>query len=231
MPFRAKCLFHYTLRSLCSKAGFRTSFFGFFGKTWTWHETDGILVVECTPNHSGFDRMTKYQLAKLISLAGEIKSRKRVQKIICLLQAAGMKWNVEFRLHHYGPYSTEIAGLLDELASRGILEEVEESNGVGVQYNYRLAEGTDKSLEKLESDPARKFVGQKKEFDLYKDKINKLLEEKVLWSLELGSTIAHCHSQSNDWKAAMGQACEFKHVKPSDKGSLTALELAKSIIN
>jgi len=174
--------------------------------------------------------MTKYQLAKLISLAGKIDSRKRVQKIICLLQAGGMKWDVDFRLHHYGPYSTEIASSLDELASRGILKEEEEPNSVGVQYNYCLPESTKLMLEMIEQDPTEEIVEQKQGFDTYKKKIDKLLKEK-LWILELGSTIAHCHSQVNDWDEAMKQACEFKGVGSGRKISQTALELAKNMVD
>jgi len=175
--------------------------------------------------------MTKYQLVKLISIAGGIDSRKRVQKIICLLQAAGMNWDVDFRLHHYGPYSSEVADLLDELASRGILIEEEQPNSVGMQYNYRVDEGTGSALEKLEKEPTTKIARQKQEFDKYHPKLEKLLKTEELWILELGSTIAHYYGLSSDWEKAEKKACEFKHVKSKKKISQAALELAKSVID
>jgi len=174
--------------------------------------------------------MTKYQLAKLISLAGGIDSRKRVQKIICLLQAAGMKWDVGFRLHHYGPYSSEVAYLLDEMTSHGFLVEEEQANSVGMQYNYRVDPGTDLALEKLEKRQIGTVLKQQKEFGVFQEKLEKLNTEN-LRVLELGSTIAHYHGLSGDWDEAKEKACKFKHVEPEGKGSLAALELAKSVID
>jgi len=140
-----------------------------------------------------------------------------------------MKWDVDFRLHHYGPYSTEIASSLDELASREILIEEEQSNSVGVQYNYRLPESTSLMLEMIEQKPTEVISKQKQEFGEYKEKIDQLLKEN-LWLLELGSTIAHYYVQVNDWDEAKKQACAFKRVESERKSSLAALKLAKSVI-
>lgn len=59
--------------------------------------------------------MTRYQLAKLVEWAGELRSRKRLQKVVYLLQAAGAPIEAEFTLHHYGPYSFDVAQLLPRL--------------------------------------------------------------------------------------------------------------------
>ena len=49
--------------------------------------------------------MTTYQLAKLVLAMDGIHSRKRVQKTVHLLQAAGCDFDLDdFRLHFYGPY-------------------------------------------------------------------------------------------------------------------------------
>lgn len=46
--------------------------------------------------------MTRYQLAKLISWAGTLHSRKKMQKVVFMLQAAGCPLDAEFYLHLYG---------------------------------------------------------------------------------------------------------------------------------
>ncbi len=69
--------------------------------------------------------MTRYQLAKLIALSGSISSRKRIQKTVQLLQTAGCDFKLDFTLHRYGPYSFELAGLMNEMTASGILEETE----------------------------------------------------------------------------------------------------------
>ena len=55
--------------------------------------------------------MDRYQLATLSSWAGErgIQGRKRLQKVVFLLQAAGCPLSSHFTLHHYGPYSRDVA--------------------------------------------------------------------------------------------------------------------------
>ena len=59
--------------------------------------------------------MNRYQLAKLVEWAGCLHTRKRLQKLVYMLQSAGCPLEAEFTLHHYGPYSQEIAGLSDAM--------------------------------------------------------------------------------------------------------------------
>src|SRR5438876_8802937 len=83
-------------------------------------------------------RMTRYQLAKLVEWAGILNSRKRLQKVVFLLQASGCPIEAEYFLHHYGPYSQEVARMSDEMVQVGLLEESSQPNPVGVQYAYKL---------------------------------------------------------------------------------------------
>jgi hypothetical protein len=175
--------------------------------------------------------MTKYQLAKLVALAGGLSSRKRVQKIVCLLQVAGMDFNLDFRLHHYGPYSAELAALLDEATQSGILFEEEQKNSVGTQYNYQLSPASERALDQLEKEAGNAIQGQLKSFESFKDQIAVLVGVEKLWILELGSTIAHYYSKSRDWGISMESACEFKKVSAQATDSQAALHLAKQTIN
>ena len=62
--------------------------------------------------------MNRYQLAKIVQWAGTLRSRKRMQKMIFLLQAAGCPLDADYDLHHYGPYSQDVARLTDEMVRR-----------------------------------------------------------------------------------------------------------------
>ncbi len=84
--------------------------------------------------------MTKYQLARLIAWAGALDTRKRAQKIVYLLQAAGCPLDAEYRLHYYGPYSQDVAQLVDELVAQGMLEESCTQTGGGRRFSYALSE-------------------------------------------------------------------------------------------
>ena len=67
--------------------------------------------------------MNRYQLAKIVDWAGTLETRKRMQKVVYLLQVAGCPLGADYTLHHYGPYSQEVARLTDEMVQTGILTE------------------------------------------------------------------------------------------------------------
>src|SRR3954467_12838841 len=89
---------------------------------------------------TGEHGMNRYQLAKIVDWAGTLDTRKRMQKVAFLLQAAGCRLDAEYTLHHYGPYSQEVARLTDEMMQARILDERAESNMVGQQFSYSLNE-------------------------------------------------------------------------------------------
>jgi uncharacterized protein len=84
--------------------------------------------------------MERYQLAKIVEWAGNFRSRKRVQKLIFMLQAAGCPLNADYDLHHYGPYSQDVALLTGQMVSQRLLEERKEAHPYGEQYSYILSE-------------------------------------------------------------------------------------------
>src|SRR4051794_27601331 len=95
--------------------------------------------------------MTPYLLVKLVDWVGELHARKRLQKVVFLLQAAGCRpFDASFILHRFGPYSSEVSALTDQMVANGLLQEKAVPNGVGMQYSYELTESAKKSLEVLE---------------------------------------------------------------------------------
>jgi uncharacterized protein YwgA len=177
--------------------------------------------------------MAKYQLAKILSYSssGTVKTRKRIQKIIYLLQSAGLNLASDFKLHHFGPYSRSIASAMDDLSSVGVLEEEECRNGNVVQYNYTLTDAGKDAIADLERNPTRSIKTQLKEIERFQHQIDSLLDVDDLWLLELGSTIAFYKNKGLDWDKAIEQACEFKKVSPRDPRSQQAIEFVKRVIS
>ncbi len=168
--------------------------------------------------------MTRFQLAKLVSWASPLKTRKRLQKVVYMLQAVGCRLDTEFTLHHYGPYSEDLARLTDEMVREGFLEEVEEENGRGKQYSYRLPATVQGQLEALEAtDRGREYAAAIAPFE---SKAKELLATD-LKTLEYASTISFFRSIGDDWDSAVKSAAAFKHIPiPVMK---TALPLAKQM--
>jgi uncharacterized protein YwgA len=163
--------------------------------------------------------MDKIQLAMLTGWAGEqgLQGRKRLQKVVFLLKRAGCPITAEYTLHHYGPYSRDVADVCDEMVSAKLLQEQP-----GTQYVYTLFPETFGFIEQ-----ARQTHGpQMAAMDRFREIAVRLLNTD-LWLLELGSTILYFLGAGEDWEAALAQACQFKGVSPADSDSQGALRLAR----
>ena len=171
--------------------------------------------------------MIKYQLAKLIVMAGKLESRKRVQKTVHLLQAAGCDFDVRFRIHYYGPYSSEVAGLLDQMTDEGILLETSRSFAQGTQYGYSLSDDFRQSLQRHEQTPSGQRA--KGEIEVYKDLFEDLCQKQPK-TLELASTIVAFRQGGRDWDEATEEACDFKKVPAASPRLTQARQLAEKVL-
>lgn len=164
--------------------------------------------------------MNRTQFATLLSWAGDkgLQGRKRLQKVVFALQQIGCPLDSHFILHHYGPYSRDVADICDEMVAADLVEESQQMGSA--QYSYKLTPQTSELLTKTES---------RNELESFKEKAKELLAEN-LWTLELGSTILYFYRQSSDWDDSMVKACDFKKKSKDDKRSQRALKFARQLI-
>jgi uncharacterized protein YwgA len=154
--------------------------------------------------------MNRYQLAKLVEWAGCLHTRKRLQKLVYMLQSAGCPLDAEFTLHHYGPYAQEVAALSDEMVRNELLVEVVGHNTRGQEYSYQLPESTKRQISDLErSAQGRKWAAQIGPFE----PLAKELLKTDLKQLEYASTIAFFRRQGLGWPTAVEKACVFKNTQ------------------
>jgi uncharacterized protein YwgA len=151
--------------------------------------------------------MTNYQLAKLVLLAGGLESRKRLQKTVHLLQAAGADFGLRFRLHYYGPYCAELAEKVDRMTANGMLQEFVDDGELGPQYRYELSEDVVGSLEGYEKGKDGK--GARTSIEKFSPLLDDLgrLRPRVL---ELASTIVFFRQAGHDRDEAVRKTSEFK---------------------
>jgi hypothetical protein len=172
--------------------------------------------------------MNRYQLAKLVEWAGgELRSRKRLQKVVYLLESAGVELGASFILHHYGPYSYDVAALSDEMVRTGLLEETPEQFPTVTQYSYSLPEKTKELIAHFEADESKNITV--KNTAKFKNLAIRLLKED-LRKLELASTLAYFKKNGSDWDQAVDRACKFKNVDRESQQIADAEHLAKEII-
>lgn len=88
------------------------------------------------------DILDKYaMLMVLLDSVGEVQGRKKLQKVVYLLQEAGYPFDEDFSYHLFGPYSETLATEIDELKSLGLVQERQMPTPAGyTQYVYSLTE-------------------------------------------------------------------------------------------
>jgi len=171
--------------------------------------------------------MERYELGKLVQLAGTLRTRKRMQKVVYLLQAAGCPLKTRFYLHHYGPYSSEIAGLTDILVHQGLLSEQPQGNMAGRQFNYVLTAESDASIRSYEeTSGGQSSLANLKPFE----GLAKELLQHDLQELEYASTIAYFKNQGLSWDEAFEKGCAFKQIQMQSPVAQQSLGLARRVV-
>lgn len=164
--------------------------------------------------------MNRHQLATLLSWAGEhgFSGRKRLQKVVFFLQQAGCDLECHYTLHHFGPYSRDVADTCDEMVAAGLVEETGGPKKGSMQYSYNLNPNILKLVNEAPEPRVQEFCD-----------LGKQLIGADLWHLELGSTILFFHRKNRDWESALREACAFKEVPSDIAPSRESLDLAKSL--
>lgn len=128
----------------------------------------------------------------------QIEGRKRLQKFVHLLKRGGIDIPARFKIHHYGPFSEDVATAADSLVFEGVLEEKVEPKGAyrTFQYVYSLP----KSCPKSEA-PVGRFK-----------KLIQELDQFTTIELEVASTIAFFEETGRTHQEAIEQT---KFLKPN----------------
>ncbi len=171
--------------------------------------------------------MNRYQLAKIVDWAGILDTRKRMQKAIYLLQVAGCPLGADYSLHHYGPYSQEVARLTDEMVQANLLDEKTASNAVGQQYSYSLSPAARRNLAEFEATQAGQALAS--ELEAFLAGKRWLLDED-LRVLEYAATIVFFHKLGHEWPSAIEKMCQFKGLTYEGQAVERADALARRIV-
>jgi uncharacterized protein YwgA len=95
---------------------------------------------------------------------GTLKGKTRFQKLVFLIQKEATSRNVQassfdYKLHYYGPFSSELSVVLENLKDTGLLEEKIEPTPNGyTRYVYSI---TDKGRKLVESSQEKKIISKK----------------------------------------------------------------------
>lgn len=140
----------------------------------------------------------EYALIKLFASVEQITGRKKLQKMVYLLQQRGILYNQKFKYHHYGPYSYELQSQIDRLVEHQLLAEIY----TDVTYSYNITAEGKLFLQKHE----QVFNSA---FDLPTDAVKKLVMTDTA-VLEMASTYAYLLEMGYEQREAEGRAVELK---------------------
>jgi len=93
--------------------------------------------------------------AKLIhffQLANEVTGRKKLQKMIYILQKSEVPFEEKYQFHFYGPYSEELTLRVEELCNLGFLKETKEDKVNYFQYHYEVTPAGESFLDQFTVD-------------------------------------------------------------------------------
>jgi len=128
----------------------------------------------------------------MFSLAGgNIKGRKRLQKMVCILAATReIPFSYQFQAHHFGPYSDELADSLELLTSLGYVKENKEKITDEIAlYSYHLTNHGKKTL-----DLSMKDLGKNNSlFKNLKDGIKELNEKPTMELVQLSKQVSNLY--------------------------------------
>jgi len=86
-------------------------------------------------------------VGRLIVGCEEIQGRKKLQKIVHILQCKGYPFRQRFGYLHFGPYSAELRAEVEQLSALGLIEEVEGATETGyAQFDCRPKPGLEEQL-------------------------------------------------------------------------------------
>ncbi len=141
-------------------------------------------------------------VARLVAEIGPVKGRKRLQKIVHLLQSKGYdRFHQRFILHYFGPFSRQLAAQLDFVCAAHLVEQIH-SEGV---YTYQTPPDCAEEVFALLSD-----VNEPPPWISFA----KLLADNDTPFLEALSTLVFL-SRAGVERAKLQQ--QFEHVKPGLK--------------
>jgi uncharacterized protein YwgA len=158
------------------------------------------------------------EVLRLINALGEVHGRKKLQKLVYILQSRGYGFPEHFGYLHYGPYSSGLAAEVDALVSSGL---VSQQGGCGEYepYVYKSGQAVQKLLRdlgKADKPPWQTLACE--------------LNTKDANSLEALSTVLYLISNGFTGKALKDR---FSKLKPSlehlyDKALKSSIALPKA---
>lgn len=153
------------------------------------------------------------KLIRFFQIANEVTGRKKLQKMIYILQKCNIPFEERYQFHFYGPYSEELTLRVEELCNLGFLAEEREEKTSYYQYRYQITTAGEEFLKQF----SISLPDMTEKIQLLKGKSSRFLE--------LVSTLLYF-----DYLEAAEQIEKLHQVKPKQKYTEQEIQEALSFI-
>ncbi len=90
-------------------------------------------------------------------LGGSVDGRKKLQKLVYLIQHKGGPFQEVFQYHLYGPFSEQLANEIEEMKVFGLVRETQEPTSSGYKYRYSITKHGTQLLQSLSDSGLKPF--------------------------------------------------------------------------
>jgi len=112
------------------------------------------------------------KVMQFFDVSNGVTGRKKMQKMIYILQKCHIPFEEKYEFYVYGPYSEELALRVEELCNLGFLEEEKEDKRSYYQYHYEVTESGKSFLQQFSVD----MPDIKEKAEMLKEKSSRFLE-------------------------------------------------------
>ncbi|XID91609.1 YwgA family protein [Paenibacillaceae bacterium WGS1546] len=139
-----------------------------------------------------------YSLLCIFDSVNSVYGRKKVQKMVHLLETSGTELPFKYEYHFYGPYSAEVQEEIGFLVQQGFLDEIKHDGA----YEYVITDRGKTFKSMLEEDGGYRI-------EIKESLLNSMADESSQF-LEMVSTYAFLIDSGYDSLAAREKALELK---------------------
>jgi len=169
----------------------------------------------------------QYYLLKFINEVQKIGGRKKLQKLIYILEYLGCPTKNRFNMHYYGPYSSDLALELDTLVENKYIEETKINLTYGKEYIYKITESGQQYIQFLEEIIIDENA--KKKASNWVNTFKKLNSSYKVFDLELTSTLLYWLDVGHSLDKAKQFTLEQKNIEASNDSFKKAVKLAENL--
>ena len=169
-----------------------------------------------------------YLILKAVKRCKKVEGRAKFQKIIYLLQEEGRHLELDYFFHYYGPYSQDLADILDDLTRRELLREDPVSVSLGVRFDYSITDKGKKFAKSIVAE-SESPSGLKDSASSFGARFQKLYGYN-LRVLELAASLVYWRRRNYSRTKAIKVVGQLKKVSENSTYFRRAERLAKEVL-